>query len=168
MSALRLIVLTAIMISLAGSALAENDVSPFGDDSLPTWHVSSRMTLSLGTPAGINLGFVYFGQSKVGIRVSGGLFPGAEGSTMMGVQGELVLPLYLHKTTSFDISFGGGTSYLTMSGKDYKWNYGGIFCSIASKDFFLQTGLSAGSGSYDNPQLTLQLGINLANWRYKD
>jgi hypothetical protein len=117
---------------------------------------------TFGTPAVINL---VFGKhfDKYMVKASGMYL----GSTAKGIQLELGLKLSEFKNTYHAISLVGGYSYIknkqtSLYGYEQyqvsEWMYGGIVYNLNTNGFYLQPGLSIGSGSYNNPQIMIQIG----------
>lgn len=133
----------------------------------------SELGGTIGTPAAIN--FV-FGKhfDKYMVKASGMYL----GRTAHGIQLELGLKLSEFKRTYHAVNIIGGYSFLQIESlsqnsgyKQYEsteWSYGGIVYNLNTNGFYLQAGLSLGSGIYShptkgiedvtNPQFMFQIG----------
>jgi hypothetical protein len=152
--------------------------APFEDDTLqarPDRFVS-RIALSIGTPGGLNLCFSHWGADRLGFRLTGGYVGRNTGHTAGG-QAEMILRFHEGGRTIEDVSVGVGRSeiysrrgdFFWYSGSSTKtWTYIGGFYNLNSHAFFLQVGLTFGSGAYSSPQIGLQIGVSLYSWRTKE
>ena len=56
------------------------------------------------------------------------------------------------------LNFVAGSSYLEKNWDKKTWDYIGIAYNLNYKDFYLEAGITSGSGSYSNPQIMFQIG----------
>ena len=123
--------------------------------------VRSTYGVTFGLPGGFNLVTSQYFGGKLGVRGSVGYVPGREGDHMFGAQIGVVRKANEAGRTLYDVSVVAGyhelitASSLTNGGI---WRYVGVTGSIATRGFFLEAGLTVGSGDYRNPQGTLHLG----------
>ncbi len=111
--------------------------------------------ISLLTPGGVNI-VVGKDFGKFGARLAAGYI-----GTAAGIQGNFLFNLSRSKSFNSHLSVGVGSSVIGTSNRyssSSTWTYIGGFYDLNYGGFFLETGLSIGSGSYSNPQLMLQLG----------
>jgi hypothetical protein len=107
---------------------------------------------ALGTPSGLMLeSGVYSG--KWSVRASG-MYLGS----MFG--GQLNVGYALKKSERYDIFLGieAGISEIGLEDEILRWNYIGPYGELNMHGFFLEVGLSVGSGSFPSPQLMGQVG----------
>lgn len=110
----------------------------------------SELGITLGTPGAVNLAVArWFGQ--YGVRVCGMAFDSSK-----GIQANIAYKFSDNADRSHSVAlvFGGSK----IMGK--VWNYAGVAYNLNYGNFFLEAGLSAGSGSFSTPQLLLQLGYS--------
>lgn len=121
--------------------------------------------ITLGTPAGLQLvGGEYF--NGFGIRASAGYL-----GKIYGAQINFVKNISKSQNFSSNLSVFAGYSHMefrttmTYNGLFYSsvpivdhWTYGGLAFDLNWGGFFLEAGLSLGSGTFSNPQLGLQIG----------
>ena len=117
------------------------------------------------TPGGLNL---LFGQhfGNFGIRLQGGLLPLS--ATMWGFQGNLLYNFQKSESFENNISIAFGQlnipikkGFSLWEGTIYEngdWTYAAVCYDFNTSGFFLEIGLSFGSGYFSNPQVLLQLG----------
>lgn len=129
------------------------------------WPLQSRLALTLGTPAGVNLNCSFWSSSNVGFRLSGGYVPGGRDYYVAGGQAEVVCKVHERGRTVIDLSLGGGYQGVQDASDIKHWGYGGLFCTLNSHAFTMQLGLTEGTGDYDNPQVALQIGVSLFSHR---
>jgi small nuclear ribonucleoprotein (snRNP)-like protein len=125
----------------------------------------SMLGITAITPGGINL---LFGQhfGKFGIRLQGGLLPLSR--TMWGFQGNLLYNFQKSESFENNISLAFGQLNIPINkgfspweGTIYEngdWTYGAVCYDFNTGGFFLEVGLSFGTGYFSNPQALLQLG----------
>lgn len=108
---------------------------------------------TVGTPAGINLSIGYT-WPVLGFQLSG-LYLG----NIYGAQLNILFKLSETKNFSHALFLGGGFSQVTgMGGYDFSWYYGAAGYNLNFFGIFAELGLSVGTGTFKNPQLTFQLG----------
>ncbi len=123
--------------------------------------VFSFLGASLIMPGGLNI-VVGHEHGRFGGRLSVGYI-----GSMGGIQGNFLVNLSRRKSFNHHLSIGFGSTYIDT--KEYvqywgeittskTWTYVGGFYDLNYGGFFLETGLSIGSGDFSNPQLMLQLG----------
>jgi hypothetical protein len=161
----RVLFILATLLMLTGICYAGDNQPIVTVDT--TYPIQSRLALTLGTPAGLNLNFSYWSPSKVGFRLSGGYVPGARDNHVGGFQVELSCKIHERGKTISDLSLGGGYSEVQDNYENDYWAYGGAFYTLNSHAFFLQLGLTAGEGDYDNFQVAIQIGVSLFSHRRK-
>ena len=104
---------------------------------------------NLGTPAGLNFTLGnWFGP--LGLHISGMSY----GDRISGIQANFGFKLSDNTNRSHSIAFICGHSNADIN----TWSYYGAAYDLNWGGFFLEAGLTAGSGSYTNPQLALQIG----------
>ncbi len=116
-------------------------------------NTQSSLGLSIGSPALIN---VVFKSNEFGlpIQISGGIW----GDEIKGA--EIGISFYQNETSIFSSAqFIVGYSENKKS-NDYKdkWTYAGVSATYNYGNFYIEPGISFGSGDYSNPQLLLQAG----------
>ncbi len=117
-----------------------------------------ELGVNFGTPGGLNLAFGrWFGIA--GARLSGMYL----GDALAGVQGNIGFKLSDNSNRSHVLAAIFGTSQLKENSGTYwqrsrSWTYIGAAYELNLHGFFLQAGLSVGSGDFSSPQLMLQLG----------
>ncbi|MFZ1684303.1 MAG: hypothetical protein WAU88_09270 [Candidatus Zixiibacteriota bacterium] len=117
----------------------------------------SRIALTIGTPAAIQLNYSHWGPGSLGYRLTAGGLDGAA-----GVQVEITERISRKKSrTMMDISFGVGYSNIYVDHETNEWTYAGGFWTLNSGALFLQSGVTVGDGDYDSPQIFLQIGFSL-------
>ena len=114
---------------------------------------STSFGLSLGSPAGGNF---IIKSDKLGLplQISGGYW----GDRVSGI--ELGYNFY-QNNDSFFHSAQIITGYSETSENKFesdKWKYAGVSATFKKGGFFMEPGLTFGSGDYSNPQLTFQIG----------
>jgi hypothetical protein len=110
----------------------------------------SELGITVGTPSGVNLAVArWFGQ--YGVRVCGMAF-----DSLRGIQAAVAYKISDNSDRSHSVAVVFGGSKIT--GK--VWNYTGVAYNLNYGNFFLEAGVSAGSGSFTTPQLLLQLGYS--------
>ena len=112
----------------------------------------NHLGLSIGTPAGIN--FVYKGDiANVPIQVSGAYWGDKAQGLELG-----------YRFIENDSAFSSAQLLLgysrTEDSNDVadEWSYIGASATFSYKGFYIEPGLSVGSGDYSNPQLLIQAG----------
>lgn len=111
----------------------------------PYWELG----VNLGTPAGFNLAIGKW-LGRFGLRVSGGTL----GKPVNGIQINLGYKLSDNTDRSHSLAFMGGNSQAEAR----HWTYAGVAYNLNWGGFFLEVGLTGGSGSYTNPQAAIQIG----------
>ncbi|WP_299806151.1 hypothetical protein [uncultured Shewanella sp.] len=114
---------------------------------------STSIGLSLGSPAGANF-VIKSDELGFPLQVSGGYW----GDKVSGV--ELGYNFYQQKDSFFH-SAQVITGYSDVEKNQFesdKWTYAGISATFKTGGFFMEPGLTFGSGDYSNPQLTFQIG----------
>ena len=122
---------------------------------------------SLGTPSGINFvlkkdisGFpvqvsgFYLGEIY-GIE-AGYSFYRNESSHFRSVQ--IVVGTSVIEEDAYRVYVSSDTFVLQEYKDEKEWNYLGVSTTFQFGGFYIEPGLSAGSGDYSSPQLSLQLG----------
>jgi hypothetical protein len=104
---------------------------------------------NIGIPSVLNIAYGHW-FGPVGLRMSG-LYLGRDAQ---GVQFNLGFKLSDNPKRSHSLAAVAGTSVMDGS----EWDYAGIVYNLNIRGFFLEAGLTAGSGDYASPQATLQLG----------
>jgi hypothetical protein len=107
----------------------------------------TELGVAIGTPAVLNIELGYW-MDEVGVRLSGGIFPGA------GIQANLGFKLAENAKRSHVIAAVFGASEIDH----YEWTYAGVAYELNYHGIFLQAGLTAGRGDYSSPQIIFQLG----------
>jgi hypothetical protein len=105
--------------------------------------------LTLGTPAGINFALgSWFGP--IGFRVSGMQL----GKRTAGIQVNVGYKLSDNATRSHVLAVVAGSLVAGFQ----SWGYAGVVYNLNLSGFFVEAGLTAGSGSFTSPQAILQIG----------
>ncbi|MBI5325433.1 MAG: hypothetical protein HZB41_09220 [Ignavibacteriae bacterium] len=105
-------------------------------------------------PGGINLLFGYH-YSTFGVRGEFGIFPVDD--AIYGFQMNVFYNLFRNKSFEHNVSIAGGYSHQDHY-IDRDWAYIGVMYDFNIYGFFMEFGLTLGSGYYSNPQMALQLG----------
>lgn len=124
-------------------------------------NTSSEFGITFGTPSGLNL-VVATHIGKIMIKGSGLYL----GDIAKGLQFEIGYKLSEFARTYHAINLVGGYSSLqskeqTIFGEQTvqkKWTYVGIVYNLNTNGFYLQPGLSIGTGDFTNPQFMFQIG----------
>ncbi len=127
----------------------------------PTYKEFSALGLTILQPGIVNL----VGAYESG-KLGGRLAIGYVGSSY-GFQGNFLYNLSRTKSFNHHISFGAGYSHYSVPENTIygtmnvirEWQYVGGFYDLNYGGFFVETGLTVGSGDFSNPQLALQLGF---------
>ena len=106
-------------------------------------------------PGGINLLFGYH-FSTFAVRGEFGFFPVE--NAMYGLQVNIMYNLFRNKSFEHNVSLAGGFSHQDSYYTDKEWTYIGFMYDFNIYGFFMEIGLTLGSGTYTNPQLGGQLG----------
>ncbi|MDO7086648.1 hypothetical protein WNY51_07540 [Pseudocolwellia sp. AS88] len=121
---------------------------------LPTLaNESTTFGVSLGTPAFANF-VIKSDKFGLPLQLSGGYW----GDRASGI--EVGYSFYQNKDSFFH-SAQVITGYLHMEKNRYennRWSYVGVSTTFKNGGFFLEPGLTFGSGTYSNPQLMIQIG----------
>lgn len=123
--------------------------------------ISGEIGAVFGTPSGINLtGAIH--TDKILVRLTGMAL-----NTITGIQVDLGYKFNEVERTYHAISLVAGMTKIEdtgYSGYGYRvyntWDYIGINYMMNTRGFILGVGLSAGSGSFPNPQLLFQIGYS--------
>ncbi|WP_337843027.1 hypothetical protein [Rheinheimera sp.] len=111
-----------------------------------------QIGLSIGTPAAIN--FVYKGEiADLPLQLSGGYWGDAARGIELGYR-------FMEQDSAFSSAqFLVGYSRTEDRHDEVdEWSYVGVSATFTYKGFYLEPGLSIGTGDYSNPQLLLQAG----------
>ena len=119
--------------------------------------------ISIGSPAGVQIMSGYYFKG-FGIRASAGYI-----GRLYGGQINFMLNLKKHENFTSNLSLIAGYSHFDLGeqtdpfgfriGEDIReWRYGGITWDANWSGFFLEAGLSAGSGDFHTPQIVFQIG----------
>lgn len=121
----------------------------------------TELGINLGTPAGVNLALGYwFGE--FGLRASGMVL-----GSIQGFQGNAGIKLSDNANRSHVLALIFGQSRLEekkvyLFGPDevvYRtWSYFGLAYELNWHGFFVEAGLTAGSGDFSSPQVAAQIG----------
>jgi hypothetical protein len=114
---------------------------------------STSIGLSIGTPAGVN--FVIKSDALgVPLQISGAYL----GDKVSGI--EVGYSFYEHNDSFFySAQLIAGYSHIeTNQFESDTWRYAGASATFKKGGFFMEPGLTFGSGDYSNPQLTFQIG----------
>jgi hypothetical protein len=151
-----LVTAIALVVLFASLGYCQDSGTPFV--SIDTiYPYKSRLALTIGTPAALQLDYSHWGPGHLGYRITAG---GLEGAA--GVQAEITERISRKNArTLMDISFGVGYSNIYVDRETHEWTYAGGFWTLNSGALFLQTGLTVGDGDYESPTLSLQLGFSL-------
>lgn len=129
-------------------------------------NINAEFGIVLGVPSAINLVFAkHIGDFL--FKLSGGFL----GSGTYGAQFEVGYKFYEEKETYQAIGLGVGHSVITTnktrqfyayesyaySNRD-TWDYIALNYMLNTKGFYLNAGLSHGSGTFTSPQIVLQIG----------
>jgi hypothetical protein len=106
-------------------------------------------------PGGINLLFGYH-YSSFGVRGEFGFIPA--NNEVYGFQVNVFYNLYRTKSFEHNISIAGGFSSQETYLYDKEWTYIGFMYDFNIYGFFMEAGITFGSGTYSNPQLAIQFG----------
>lgn len=128
---------------------------------LKTKRISTELGIALGTPAIINL-IVTQHFSDFLVKLSGIYLDKYE-----GIQIDFGYKFSESRYTYHAITLGAGyldySAYLDNNGhfnnRSY-WEYASLQYLLNTKGFLFSAGLSAGDGSFSNPQLMLQIGYS--------
>ncbi len=162
------------VLTLSSICLAED--APF--ETHTRGPIRSRLALTLGTPAGLNLCGSYWGKKTVGFRMTLGYIPSSGDNYVRGGQLELTLKTHQRGNTITDFSFGMGRCDMEADHQSHQWSYVGAFFNVNSRAFFGQVGLTFGSdkysrtpgwyglnGEFKSPQFFAQIGLGLITTR---
>ena len=107
---------------------------------------------TLFMPGGLNFvgGYHYDNFGAIG---EVGYFP----SVIFGFQIEFLYNLKSSRQFEHNLGIGGGFSYMFYDGEE-DWGYLELLYNLNIYGFFIEAGLSIGSGSYTNPQVRFQIG----------
>ncbi len=151
--------ITLLMLTTASvSAQTTDQASP----------VRSTYGITIGTPAGLNITTSQYFGSKAGLRLTGAYFPSRCGGYLAGGQAGIIWKLKEEGNSLYDVAVVCGYTeieYGRASGEDQIWQYVGITGSYKWRSFFIEGGLSVGSGTYTNPQALLQIGLIFKTFR---
>ncbi|MFZ1729990.1 MAG: hypothetical protein WBQ23_02215 [Bacteroidota bacterium] len=117
-----------------------------------------ELGVNIGTPAGINLAMgKWFGI--VGARLSGMYF----GDQLAGLQGNIGFKLSDNRKRSHVLAAIFGASHLeenyrTSQQRSLEWTFVGAVYELNLRGFFVQGGLTVGSGDFSSPQAFFQIG----------
>ncbi len=112
----------------------------------------TELGIVAGSPAGLN---ILLGHSIDDfIFKLSGLYVGK----IYGIQVNLGLMLSNNINRYHSLNFIAGSSFSESNLSKNTWDYFGIAYNLNYKDFYLEAGISSGSGSYSNPQIMLQIG----------
>jgi hypothetical protein len=149
-------------VTIKKSNISRLEVGEFTKEGRRRSYASLGVTL--GTPAGIHaLGGYYFGD--IGLRAHAGYWGG-----LYGGQISLVRNLSQGDRMTHSLSLGAGYSHITLQHSRFvawgveeytttdEWKYVSAAYSVNWHGFFLELGLSVGSGTFSNPQLMGQIG----------
>ncbi|MEN6295734.1 MAG: hypothetical protein ABFD61_06360 [Chloroherpetonaceae bacterium] len=119
-------------------------------------HEYPMLGLTFNTPGGINLiGGYHFGK----FAAIGGIGCVPFGTTIWGAQVEFMFNLKSARHFEHNIGFGVGYSFIgSKLSKAQEWTYIGLFYNLNIYGFYLEPGLTIGSGTYKNPQIAFQFG----------
>lgn len=106
-------------------------------------------------PGGINLLFGYH-YSSFGVRGEFGVLPVDD--EIYGFQVNVFYNLFRNKSFEHNVSIAGGFSHQDSYLYDKDWTYLGLMYDFNIYGFFMELGLTLGSGYYSNPQLAIQFG----------
>ena len=114
---------------------------------------STSLGLSLGSPAGMNF-VIKSDELGVPLQISGGYW----GDTISGI--EVGYSFYEQEKTFFrSVQLIAGYNDIEKNdNKSDKWRYAGLSATFQKGGFFIEPGLTFGSGDYSSPQLTFQIG----------
>ena len=112
--------------------------------------------LTFLTPGGINLfGGYHYGKFTATGEI--GFIPSSD--LIMGFQVEFMYNLKSARHFEHNIGFGGGYTYIEDQwSSPTEWAFFGLFYNLNIYGFFLEPGLTIGSGTYKNPQIVFQFG----------
>ncbi|MFZ1684301.1 MAG: hypothetical protein WAU88_09260 [Candidatus Zixiibacteriota bacterium] len=139
-----------------------------------TGRMTSRVAMTFGSPSGLNIAFSHWARPGYGLRLTVGALPIFPFGYLDGGQAELLWRVHERGATILDISVGGGVveahgvdmaddNWLT--GKTYEsWSYAGLFATVNTHGFFLQTGAAFGSNRTRDVTLSVMLGFSLHSW----
>jgi len=128
-------------------------------------HVKAELGIVLGTPSGLNLILAAHTTDAI-FKISGAYL----GPTLYGGQFDIGYKFSENKRTYHGVGLGfgfaniGTTEITTNQWNQYEykernhWQYVAVNYMLNTYGFYLNAGLSAGSGSFSNPQLMLQIG----------
>ena len=114
---------------------------------------STSIGLSIGSPAGVN--FVIKSDTLgIPLQISGGYW----GDKVSGI--EVGYSFYQHHDSFFHSAqlIAGYNHLETNQFESDTWRYTGVSATFKKGGFFMEPGLTLGSGDYSNPQLTFQIG----------
>jgi hypothetical protein len=164
-----LILLAPLILSSMLSTAHGKEIPPNRNDRL-----ASRFAMTFGTPSGLNIAFSHWTRPGYGVRLTVGVLPIFPFGYLSGAQGELLWRVHERGKTLLDLSVGAGIveahgvniadgNWLT--GKTYEsWSYGGLFATLNTHGFFLQSGAAFGSNRTRDVTLSLMLGFSLYSW----
>ena len=150
-----------VLILIAVPALSANAIEKSGA-------IKSTYGITIPMPGGVNLVTTQYLGPRIGVRLTGGYLPARDGGHLAGGQVGLVWKAKEWGSSLADIGLIGGYSEIDRgcpcSLDDY-WRYGGAAGSYKWRAFFVEGGLTFGSGTYSNPQAVLQIGVIFKTFR---
>ncbi len=130
--------------------------------------VRSTYGITLGTPAGLNLTTSQYVGSKLGLRLSGGYWPARWDGFLAGVQLGICWKLRERCSSLLDAAITCGYDEINHGRSiedDNFWRFVGLAGSYKWRSFFIEGGLTVGTGTYPNPQGILQVGLIIKTFR---
>ncbi|MBA6288837.1 hypothetical protein [Colwellia sp. MB3u-4] len=114
---------------------------------------STSLGLSLGSPAGANF-VIKSDELDVPLQISGGYW----GDKISGI--EVGYNFYQNNDSFFHSAqiISGYSDIEKNKFKSDKWKYVGFSATLKKGGFFMEPGLTFGSGDYSSPQFTFQIG----------
>lgn len=116
------------------------------------------MGLTFGLPSGFNIDLGYH-FNPFGIQVTGLCLAASTDMTLYGIQVSFMYKIYEDEFFLHGISLITGYSAIKYSNINSRWAFGGVTYFLNWGIFYLDVGLTIGSGSYSNPQFYAQIGI---------
>jgi hypothetical protein len=117
--------------------------------------------LSVLSPGGVNCVLGFQSYTGAGFRIAAGTLLE---SSSWGAQGNLLYNLIKSRDVELNASLGFGTSHVAKHNElgnpdgELSWNYIGAFADINFVGFFVEGGITFGSGSYKQPKFLIQAG----------
>jgi hypothetical protein len=125
--------------------------------------IKAELGVLFGTPSGVNLTSAIHANDFI-FRLTGMYLP-----NVYGIQADFGYKFSEEDYTYHAITLSGGVSrfesgdsydyYYYYQRYDY-WDYIGLNYMLNTRGFLFAVGLSAGSGTFSNPQLMLQIGYS--------